>query len=140
MSKQWYCHSCAAKKNLLANPPTNLTGSSYQLDKYIKHTQPTSSYDINSVFDDPSYDTYAAHTVNACCSGSVEVDEKGRTNIVWAAGKTVGWTLFSGLPSCDCDAVKVVLAHDHHRIHPYATGSLEARAETCCECGEPVVV
>lgn len=138
MSSDWYCHTCAAKLGKIHSPPSNLTGSSEQLEKFYKHTQPTGSYGINSVFDNPSYDKYADYIVDACCSGSVEVDSRGRTNIVWLAGERTGVTIVNNKPHCVCDAVKVVLSGKAHRVHAFPTGSQVAAVQTCCECGAPI--
>ncbi|HAQ71563.1 MAG TPA: hypothetical protein DCR48_11370 [Flavobacteriales bacterium] len=92
MSK-YYCHKCAEIIDLLpANTELNYTGSIVQLDKFIKHTMPTASYKINSVFQTNDYDQFKNYMVNSICSGSVEIDNLGRMNIVWVAGEKTGTT------------------------------------------------
>jgi len=92
MSK-YYCHKCAEILDLLpANTELNYTGSIVQLDKFIKHTMPTASYKINSVFQTNDYDQFKNYMVNSICSGSVEIDNLGRMNIVWVAGEKTNLT------------------------------------------------
>ena len=51
---------------------------------------PSTGYDLNSVFTDPSTTTYQNYIVSASCSGSYEVDDVGRRNILWVANKIIG--------------------------------------------------
>lgn len=136
MSK-YYCHECALKLGLITNHDnTNFTGSfSPQLEKFIKHTQPLHYYNINSIFDKIDYLDYKDYIVNTLASGSVEIDNKNRTNIVWVAGKTTGVAIINNQLDIPVDAVKVVLQDDVLKIHAFATGSLGLRQETCIECG-----
>jgi hypothetical protein len=52
----YYCHRCARSAgHVTPVTPPAAPGGQYQLDKYIKHTQPTDEYPVNSVFSDPSW-------------------------------------------------------------------------------------
>jgi hypothetical protein len=46
--------------------------------------------------------------VNSICSGSVEIDNQGRMNIVWLAGEKTGTTYLNGSFLTDNNSVKVV--------------------------------
>jgi hypothetical protein len=93
----YFCHSCAAARGLLRDVQTNAALlSTYQLDNYIKHTIPNSKYPFQSVFAQASTGMYAAYVVNAELGGAVEIDDKNRCNIIWVAGKTVGFLDQSG--------------------------------------------
>ncbi len=136
-----YCHSCALTKGLINNlsPHLNFTGSSYQVDKYIKHTvEPTGSGQI-SIFDDPGYDNYKNHIINTAASGSVEQLDNGKINYVYYAGHTTGFHYSNGNFITPIDAVKIVLPNDFTRIHAYPTGSLGLSTAHCNECGNPVL-
>lgn len=137
----YYCHSCAIRLRYLQplTPETNLTGSVYSLRKYFKHTVPPASERVISVFDEPDYDTYKNYVVTTLASGSVEIDSYGRVNVLWIAGKTTGFTFINGVLQGPTDAVKVVLHTDPESIHAFPTGSVEFVAETCPECGNPIV-
>jgi hypothetical protein len=134
-----YCHGCSASRGLLPALPSSLTGSSYQLDKFIKHTTPPVSGSIVSIFDDPSYSAYATYSVDAVVSGSVEVDAAKRTNVTWVASKQVGTLFHAGVLQGGVDAVKVVLPYDGAKVHAFPTSSLDLRASTCADCGGPIV-
>jgi len=75
---QFFCHSCSVSGLVTPAMPTSLTGTSYQLEKFIKHTAPTVTYPINSIFDDPTYDTYSGYIVTGTISGLLEIDNYGR--------------------------------------------------------------
>jgi hypothetical protein len=61
-----FCHQCSVELGYLRQPPTGkVVGSSYQLEKYIKHTVPDSQTEIQSVFDTPSTQAYAEFLVGA---------------------------------------------------------------------------
>jgi hypothetical protein len=82
----YYCHDCAIRlKEWIPATPTNLTGTYYQLEKYIKHTSPITSYNFNSIFTDPASATYSNFIVSAVASGNLEIDDLGRKNLVWVA-------------------------------------------------------
>ncbi|MBU2507054.1 MAG: hypothetical protein KJ799_10070 [Bacteroidetes bacterium] len=138
---KYYCHECSIKRKLLDEnyPLTNLTGSSDQLGKFIKHTSPTQSYDVNSIFNDKDYSDYKNYIINTLASGSVEVDDYNRKNIVYCAGKTIGFTFIKGSIQIPADAVKVVLHQDDYKIHSYPTSSIGFMNEICSNCGKSII-
>jgi hypothetical protein len=105
----------------------------------MKHTTPPTSGGIVSIFDDPSYSAYATYSVDTAVSGSVEVDDVNRTNIIWVASKSVGALFHRGVLQGYVDAVKVVLPYDGTKVHAYPTSSIELRASTCTDCDGPIV-
>ena len=139
MSK-YYCHKCSAELCLLNSIDNlNLTGSSYQLSKYLKHTVPNTQYGLLSVFDSGSYNHYKDYIVNNMVSGSVEIDSKSRTNVIWFAGKNTGVSYLNGNVISSPDTVKVVLSHDNEKIHAYPTSSNDIKQDTCDKCGEMII-
>jgi len=138
---KYYCHECSIELGFLIDnaPTTNFTGSSEQLEKFIKHTTPTQSYDINSIFNDKSYSNYRDYIVNTLASGSVEIDDQNRKNIVYCAGKNIDFTNISGSIQIPTDAVKVVLHQNSYKIHSYPTGSAGFVNSTCDKCGKNII-
>ncbi len=134
----YYCHKCAST-NLSITPsiPYNLTGTQYQLDKFMKHTAPNTIYQINSVFDDPTYSQYKDFIVTTCNSGGVEVDSFGRYNQIWYASEKTGMTHTSGGFSHPTSGVRVVLYGNEFKIHAFPDG-FNPSEKTCCICREPM--
>ena len=77
-----YCHDCAAKRGFMPSIATELVQNQYQLAKYIKHTQPSSSAGKTGVYTWPGSDTYKHFTVSAVASGHVEIDTTNRWSII----------------------------------------------------------
>ena len=128
----FYCHGCGAEMGYLRKPSTGgFLQSSYQLHKFMKHTIPSTVYDVASVFDDPSTQTYGDYMVNTLASGCVEIDDRNRRNIVWVAGKRVGMKFEKGVPVSSGDAVKLVLSTDPQKVHAYPVSSTTLSTRSC---------
>lgn len=143
MTKYYHCHTCAHNKGdfdgLVDVANLDLTGSSYQLSKYFKHTDHASSdeHDVVSVFNDADYNKYAEYTVNTACSGSVEFDGL-RKNIVWLAGDDPIGVTYTANGTFETNAVKIVLYEDKEKVHIFNTGSTELIGVKCKICGTPI--
>jgi hypothetical protein len=136
----YYCHACIRSGNLVSIAvPVDLTGTQYQLAKFIKHTIPTGNYPVNSIFNDRTIQAYHGYIVNTSASGCLEVDDMGRKNMVWVAGKTVGGTIQHNLAVTPNDAVKVVLPENASALHAFPTASSSLRVQTCRACGKQIV-
>ena len=116
----------------------SLNSSVYQLEKYLKHTAPTSACIVNSIYDDPSWATYENYTVSAGASGWVEVDNQHRVNMVWYAGKNTGVTYKNGVYSMPTNCIKVVLIHDAFKIHSFPLHQPEVITALCLRCSKPI--
>jgi len=83
--KNYYCHKCSIELGHL-NPIVvdhlNLTGSTYLLDKFIKHTLPQTQSGLVSIFSDPSYEYYKNSIVNTVASGSTIVNNN-QVDLIW---------------------------------------------------------
>ena len=135
--RKYYCHSCAIENGIL-NPaePTTFTGTEYQLKKYIKHTAPTSKHDLNSIFKEGAdYEAYKGYIISTTASGSVEVDDKGRINVIWVAGRETGYKKTHGVFKTTTSAVKVVFHDDEYKVHGFSYESLELAGAECALCG-----
>lgn len=135
------CWLCAAAEGFLVSvDPNSLWGTSYQLEKFIKHTAtPTSVSGVNSLFSDPATVTYANYVTTTLASGSVAVDYLGRPSFVWYAGKDVGWTYENKAFKSPSDAVKVVLPYDATRIHAFPIPMGNYAASHCVKCSKPIL-
>lgn len=137
MSAQYYCHSCAIRLGHVTPISTlspDLTGNSYQFDKYLKHTMPERYGGVLSIFDRPEYSQYQGFTVSGSLSGCCEIDSAGRTNLIWHAGRHVGMTFKDGKYYCPNDAIKVVLHHDLTLIHTFPVNYDLHFINRCLEC------
>ena len=136
---QYFCHDCAISLgHLRPAAPVALTATQYQLEKYLKHTVPASAQNFNTVFTSPPSSTYANFLITAVASGHVQIDDAGRINVVWVASCQTGISLHGGQFLGPTDAVKVVLHHDHNRIHAFPIQSSELRAAKCVACGRAI--
>jgi len=133
----YYCHDCAAVNGTLRPPPAGetLTSNSYKLEKYIKHTLPSSSSDYKTVFTGISSESYQHYVVSAVASGHVQVDSQNRVNIVWVGSETTGIALQGGRYVGDMKAVKVVCHSNTNRIHGYPIAVSELNSASCAQCG-----
>jgi hypothetical protein len=137
----YYCHDCAKIRGLLRPAlPEPLTGTQYQLEKYWKHTAPTTAYDFNTVFTGPSSYTYTDFIVSTVSSGHVEIDDQNRTNIVLVASAQTGIALQNGQFIGPTEAVKVVLHDNAAKIHgfPISVASLAVGYCQACGCAIPL--
>ena len=118
--------------------PVTLKGTSYQLEKFIKHTAPTGVYSLNSVFSGPSYDQYHDYIITTTVSGSVQVDDRGRTNLLYFAGSGIGVTYENGRLSIPADTVVVVFHDNEWKIHAFPADSDSFQYSICQNCGAPI--
>jgi hypothetical protein len=135
--KKYFCHRCsAARKYLEAIRSDSLLQSPYQLGNYMKHTVPNAKSDVLSVFSSTSTSAFESYVINSKTAGSVEIDERGRANIIWVAGKDIGLKYVRGQVVGPEDAVKVVLSTSTGRIHAYPQSSKQFLPEVCADCGK----
>lgn len=136
---QYYCIDCAISGGQLQPAvPANLFDTQYQLEKYLKHTAPSSIYGFNSIFSDPSTVAYRDYIVTTVSSGHVQVDTSGKVNVIWVASRGTGISYQSGSFHSNADAVKVVFHDDQFKIHSYPTQSSELAGHNCCVCGRVI--
>jgi len=138
---EYYCHECAALSGWMnVQNPDDLTGTDYQLDKFIKHTVPSTYYSgAVSVFQNPEYSAYSTYVGNTAGSGCLVIDDFGRKNLIWVAGSTTGFTFENGFYRRPEDAVKVVLYDNQWKIHAYPTNSDSVDTKRCKNCGRLIV-
>lgn len=132
----YYCHACSTSLGIVKpDVPTKVTGTPYQLGKFIKHTAPTGTYDVNSVFADSSTQAYRGYIVTGTLAGYTEIDDRGRTNLLWFAGQQIGVTVRKGQLVTPADMV-VVACHDNKwKIHGFPAPSTHYGQLNCQNCG-----
>ena len=114
--------------------------STYQLEKYIKHTVPKSSYPFQSIFDNPATTDYRKAIVNTACAGAVEYDDRGRKNIIYVATTgRIGCSFRNGVFERPNDTIKLVLSSDSARFHPMTESSTKYSTALCDKCGASIV-
>ncbi|NKE71549.1 hypothetical protein [Candidatus Manganitrophus noduliformans] len=136
--RTYFCHGCAVINGTLLPPPKGdgLTDNSYKLDKYIKHTLPSSCGDYKTVFTGVASESYQNYIVTAVASGHVQIDSKNRINIVYVGSGTTGIALKGGKWVGDMGAVKVVCHSDTNRIHGFPIAITELSSASCIQCGK----
>ena len=135
-----FCHKCTLQLGIVhPASPASLTATDYQLGKFLKHTAPSSSYPINGIFDDPSYEQYESYVVSALSSGSALVLDDGGVSMLWAAGRDIGIKVEEGKAAIPADTVTVVLVDDEFHIHAYPDASSYFRVANCVSCGVPII-
>jgi len=130
-----YCRECAAKRGYMPSIPTKFAQNSYQLEKYIKHTRPSSSAGKTGVYTWPASERYKDFTVAAVASGHVEVDPKKGRSIVWVASAQTGFTWQSGTLVGPADAVRVVCFQDSSTLHSFPLATSDLKVGNCADCG-----
>lgn len=137
---RYFCHECGANHGYLESVHTgSLTETDYQLAKYMKHTVPDSKYAVQSVFTSGTTEKYRDYIVSSALSGSVEIDDRGRTSIIWAAGKEIGFKYQDGVLQHPEDVVKVVLSTDSGKVHAYSQSSTQFASASCSDCSGSVI-
>jgi len=127
-----------------------LSGSyaSYDLyDKYKKHVLNDGFYYVNSVFtyndfdigSPITYDEYKNFCFLTSVSGSLEIDDFGRRNLIWYANRPTGVLTITGSVAGHLDSVKLVLWTDAERIHAFPTSSIALFSNRCANCGCPLI-
>lgn len=135
---QYFCHECQVRLGLMSPAnPISLTGTSYQLEKFLKHTAPTVTYLLNSIFDDPTYTTYSNYIVTGSISGYLEIDHYGRKNLMWFAGERTGAEYRNGIFHAPTNGVKIVLPEDDAKLHAFPIVASPNSVDYCKSCGKP---
>lgn len=140
----YYCRSCAIAlghidPSLL--PCVNPTGNSYQLDKYLKHTQ-TGYYASGAVslFSNPNYQNYKTYVVGATISGCHEIDDQKRKNLVYWAGQRIGcyYDPKTGAVVYPESGVRITLYQNDAKIHGFTCNPTGMTVSRCACCGGPL--
>lgn len=135
--KKYFCHECAISNSLVTPVnPAILTETEYQLCKIIKHTAPLKSYQLNSVFDDPTIKVYREYMVNTSASGYLEIDDLGRKNLIWFAGSRAGAEYRNDVFVAPDDGIKLVCPENEAKAHAFPIAGSPHLCITCASCGK----
>ena len=138
----YLCHRCASDRKLLGDIPSNdkLTANDYQLEKFIKHTIPSSCASYKTVFTGVGSESYQTAIVNTYLSGGVEIDKFDRVNIFWVGSEANGFAYEGGHVVGLTHGVKVALSHNQNKLHAFPIDAGQLRSEICMECGSMVML
>jgi hypothetical protein len=138
---QYLCHSCApARGHPRPAAPVALTVTSYQLGKYLKHTIQSSEAAYNTVFTLPASETYRDSLVETVAFGHLQIDDRGRRNLILVTPRQTGDALQGGHILGPTDGVKVVYPYDYNLIHGFPIRSSELLSPKCAACGKALGV
>jgi len=141
MEKYYLCSSCKKSTGEInTGMYSDPLGSTYQQDKYKKHTVPTTGYDKQSVFIDFTETEYTGLIQEAVLSGSLEVDEQGRKNIIYPIREKIGVLYSKGIPIREQDVLKVVCSTDGERVHGFTISSTTLSTGVCKDCNNPIYI
>jgi hypothetical protein len=127
------CIDCARAEGMAPTLPASGTAdTTYQLEKFMKHAVSGMTENLNSLFSDPHRVNDC--TVNALCSGYLEIDDAGRKSWNILADQETGVTFMSGQFVGSCNAVKVVCWEYSGKMHAYPFIAGPATRK-CSKCG-----
>lgn len=139
--KEYYCYECRVGLDGLDTIRTgSVLGSSYQVQKFVKHTLQGSgsTHLLNSVFETTTVNRYRDWIINSAASGCLEIDEQGRHNYLYYAGREIGVTYSDGEFAWTDDCVKLVPPYDEDRIHSFPVSSTSFQEASFQSCSKPV--
>lgn len=135
----FYCSTCANARGLKSGiEASNLLGTTYQADKFRKHTSTSgSSMDaVRTVFDSKSTAYYAQCIEATIAYGFVELKGQQK-NVLFApsAGSALGVKLNWGVEASKPDTVVLVKTSEASGIHAFLENSSKYSRQACAHCG-----
>ncbi len=120
-------------------PTTDFLATDYQRQKHQKHTVPSSSHPVQSVFDEPSQEYYLQTIQEAYHQGALDVTSRG-TDILFCPStqSTFGFKQRWGSHVGRQDTVRVVKTTDALEVHAYLNASSDHSTHRCDVCGGPL--
>lgn len=137
----YYCYECSISNGLIfpIDPdPLNLTGTSYQLEKYMKHTTPPTQRGLITILDNPDYENYRGYIVTGTISGMLEIDDRNRKNFIWYGGYQTGFKYIDSDYIAPVSGIKIVHPEDEQRIHAFPVKGISGLIYNCTICGKPL--
>ena len=135
-----YCASCADRLRIRPSvPTTDVLATPYQQRKHEKHTQPASSFPIQSVFDSTTTKYYRECIEEAFQKGAVELDG-ARTNLIFppSTGSGLGTIHRWGVAAARADTILVAHTTSSGKAHAMLEESSRYSRRTCAKCGGSV--
>ena len=122
---------------------SDLLGSTYQLDKFEKHTiePPSTTYPVQSKFDSSSTSHYEYCINETIENGFVEIDHQGNKNILYcpSTGSSLGTRYKWGQEASKPDTIVVVNTSEGSAIHSLLKDSDLYQGKCCKTCGNPLL-
>ena len=117
-----------------------MLGSEYQRAKHKKHTLPSSSHPLQTVFDSNRTAYYDDCIRETYARGALEIDSRG-TNLIFcpSTGSDIGSKYKWGKEASRQDTVIAVKTSDPTGVHAFLKASSQYSAVRCTRCGEPVL-
>ena len=140
--KKYTCRKCAEDRGLKTSARTSdPLQSQYQIEKWDKHTIPSTSIGYQTVFDSRSSSQYAGAIYEAVDLGFIEEDDKGRLNILHcpSTGSRIGQAFARGQNLGRMDMSRVVNWSQETGIHAMLDGSSDFSTVQCSACRNPVL-
>ncbi len=135
----FYCSTCANARGLKSGiDASNVLGTSYQGDKFRKHTSTSgSSMDpVRTVFDSGSTAHYAQCIEATITYGFVELrGQQKNIAFVPSRGSALGVKLNWGVEASKPDTVVVVKTSEATGIHAFLEDSSKYSVQPCALCG-----
>ena len=116
----------------------NLTGTNYQLEKYIKHTKPPTQKGLITILENPDYESYRGYIVTGTISGMLQIDNRDRKNFIWYGGYQTGFEYIDGNYVAPVSGIKIVCPEDDQHIHAYPVAGISGLIYNCTLCGKPL--
>jgi hypothetical protein len=135
-----YCAKCASNLGYRpARPTTDFLQTEFKKQKHTKHTVSSSSYPVQSVFDEPSEAYYVQTLDEAYQNGAIEVSSRG-TDILFCPStqSSIGYKQAWGGHVTRQDTVRVADSTDALKVHGYLNASSDHSHKRCDGCGGPL--
>lgn len=132
----YYCGPCRLSLGYApALPSGPLLQSGSQQVKHAKHTVVDPSERLQSIFSDPSTATIRVEVENALSSGAMEMDDRGRINLLTWSGQGVGYRYEWGTQIEEQQITKVVLSSNAGQRHQFTETIARLGSQRCSICG-----
>jgi hypothetical protein len=134
-SDQWFCNECAKKVAALPSAPAaSLLSTTYQQQKFEKHTVGDPAAPKNSIYVDVDAAAYEQSVRRTLQDGALQIDVKGRRNVFRAVNRPIGVTQIAQ-EQFVVSGEKVALGDEQARVHGFPYGSAEIPKKRCGRCG-----
>ena len=136
-SNEYFCPGCADQLGIRPTMTTfDPVGSSCQRENYEKHTIPSSSHPLQTVFDNTSTQYYEDCIREAIKRGIVQRETRG-TNVIFCptTGSAIGSKYKWGKYANQQDTIIVVKTSDPNGVHAFLKASSQYSHQQCAHCG-----
>ena len=134
----YYCLTCRTRLGLVSPVrPFSLTGTPDQAASFTKHTAPTGIYQVNSIFDKPTYEDYAGYVATGTLAGDLVINYYGQKSLIWYSDERTGAEYHNGVFVAPTFGVKIVWVENEGKIHAYPFQESPNPVDYCSLCKMP---